>query len=48
MRVLELESQLQKEHRRLGELRKQHYELAGVAEGWDENGKLGCKRQIGP
>lgn len=40
VRVLELESQLQKERQRLGELRKKHYELAGVAEGWDENGKL--------
>uniref|UniRef100_A0A8D2J7T8 Huntingtin interacting protein 1 n=1 Tax=Varanus komodoensis TaxID=61221 RepID=A0A8D2J7T8_VARKO len=42
VRVLELESQLQKERQRLGELRKKHYELAGVAEGWDEdeNGEL--------
>uniref|UniRef100_A0A8C5SIM0 Huntingtin interacting protein 1 n=1 Tax=Laticauda laticaudata TaxID=8630 RepID=A0A8C5SIM0_LATLA len=39
VRVLELESQLQKERQRLGELRKKHYELGGVAEGWDENGK---------
>nr|XP_023663074.1 huntingtin-interacting protein 1-like [Paramormyrops kingsleyae] len=31
--VLELEGQLQKERERLGELRKRHYELAGVAEG---------------
>ncbi|XP_026564291.1 huntingtin-interacting protein 1 isoform X2 [Pseudonaja textilis] len=38
VRVLELESQLQKERQRLGELRKKHYELGGVAEGWDENG----------
>ncbi|XP_077167910.1 huntingtin-interacting protein 1 isoform X2 [Paroedura picta] len=38
VRVLELESQLQKERQRLGDLRKKHYELAGVAEGWDENG----------
>ncbi|KAG8122882.1 hypothetical protein E2320_018390 [Naja naja] len=37
VRVLELESQLQKERQRLGELRKKHYELGGVAEGWDEN-----------
>lgn len=36
MRVLELETQLQKERERLGELRKKHYELAGVAEGWGE------------
>uniref|UniRef100_A0A8D0BP74 Huntingtin interacting protein 1 n=1 Tax=Salvator merianae TaxID=96440 RepID=A0A8D0BP74_SALMN len=39
VRVLELESQLQKERQRLGEIRKKHYELAGVAEGWDENGR---------
>ncbi|RXN13866.1 huntingtin-interacting 1-like protein [Labeo rohita] len=32
--VLELETRLQKERERLGELRKKHYELAGVAEGW--------------
>ncbi|XP_067864151.1 huntingtin-interacting protein 1 isoform X2 [Heptranchias perlo] len=37
--VLELESQLQKERQRLGELRKKHYELAGVSEGWDEDTK---------
>ncbi|XP_061684480.1 huntingtin-interacting protein 1 isoform X2 [Syngnathoides biaculeatus] len=38
--VLELETRLQKERQRLGELRKKHYELAGVAEGWgaDEEG----------
>uniref|UniRef100_A0A670JTF1 Huntingtin-interacting protein 1-related protein n=1 Tax=Podarcis muralis TaxID=64176 RepID=A0A670JTF1_PODMU len=41
VRVLELENQLQKERQRLGELRKKHYELAGVAEGWDENGESG-------
>ncbi|KAJ7308940.1 hypothetical protein JRQ81_008219 [Phrynocephalus forsythii] len=40
VRVLELESQLQKERRRLGELRKKHYELAGVAEGWEESDGL--------
>lgn len=34
--VLELEARLQKERERLGELRKKHYELAGVAEGWGE------------
>ncbi|XP_077578906.1 huntingtin-interacting protein 1 [Stigmatopora nigra] len=33
--VLELETRLQKERERLGELRKKHYELAGVAEGWE-------------
>nr|XP_033777496.1 huntingtin-interacting protein 1 isoform X1 [Geotrypetes seraphini] len=37
VRVLELESQLQKERQKLGELRKKHYELAGVAEGWDDD-----------
>lgn len=39
--VLELETRLQKERERLGELRKKHYELAGVAEGWgeEEDGK---------
>lgn len=39
MRVLELENQLQKERQKLGELRKKHYELAGVAEGWEEDGE---------
>ncbi|KFQ32867.1 Huntingtin-interacting protein 1, partial [Mesitornis unicolor] len=38
VRVLELENQLQKERQKLGELRKKHYELAGVAEGWEEEG----------
>ncbi|XP_036415567.1 huntingtin-interacting protein 1 isoform X2 [Colossoma macropomum] len=36
VRVLELETRLQKERERLGELRKKHYELAGVAEGWGQ------------
>nr|XP_005986931.1 PREDICTED: huntingtin-interacting protein 1 [Latimeria chalumnae] len=36
VRVLELENQLQKERQRLGDLRKKHYELAGVAEGWGD------------
>uniref|UniRef100_A0AAY4AXX1 Huntingtin-interacting protein 1-related protein n=1 Tax=Denticeps clupeoides TaxID=299321 RepID=A0AAY4AXX1_9TELE len=39
VQVLELESRLQKERQRLGFLRKKHYELAGVAEGWDEDGE---------
>ncbi|XP_048413232.1 huntingtin-interacting protein 1 isoform X2 [Stegostoma tigrinum] len=39
VRVLELESELQKERQRLGGLRKKHYELAGVSEGWDEDTK---------
>uniref|UniRef100_A0A8C4XBR1 Huntingtin-interacting protein 1 n=1 Tax=Erpetoichthys calabaricus TaxID=27687 RepID=A0A8C4XBR1_ERPCA len=38
VRVLELENQLQKERLKLGELRKKHYELAGVEEGWEEEG----------
>uniref|UniRef100_UPI00358DE863 huntingtin-interacting protein 1-like n=1 Tax=Myxine glutinosa TaxID=7769 RepID=UPI00358DE863 len=37
VRVLELESSLQREREHLGELRKKHYELAGAAEGWDED-----------
>ncbi|XP_012378247.1 huntingtin-interacting protein 1 isoform X2 [Dasypus novemcinctus] len=36
VRVLELENELQKERQKLGDLRKKHYELAGVAEGWEE------------
>uniref|UniRef100_A0A8B9JA55 Huntingtin-interacting protein 1-related protein n=1 Tax=Astyanax mexicanus TaxID=7994 RepID=A0A8B9JA55_ASTMX len=39
VRVLELETWLQKERERLGELRKKHYELAGAAEGWGEEGE---------
>lgn len=46
VRVLELENQLQKERQKLGELRKKHYELAGVAEGWEEDGEYcGCCRR---
>uniref|UniRef100_A0A452UCH7 Huntingtin interacting protein 1 n=1 Tax=Ursus maritimus TaxID=29073 RepID=A0A452UCH7_URSMA len=41
VRVLELENDLQKERQKLGELRKKHYELAGVAEGWEEGGPEG-------
>ncbi|KAM5181342.1 huntingtin-interacting protein 1 [Mantella aurantiaca] len=37
VRVLELESHLQKEREKLGELRKKHYELAGVSEGWGDD-----------
>uniref|UniRef100_A0A8C0KIV5 Huntingtin-interacting protein 1-related protein n=1 Tax=Canis lupus dingo TaxID=286419 RepID=A0A8C0KIV5_CANLU len=40
VRVLELENDLQKERQKLGELRKKHYELAGVAEGWEEGRPL--------
>ncbi|XP_071480195.1 huntingtin-interacting protein 1-like [Diadema antillarum] len=40
VRVLELESKLEKERVALAELRKQHYQLAGASEGWgDEDGK---------
>lgn len=42
--VLELETRLQKERERLGELRKKHYELAGVAEGWGEDEEGGHLR----
>jgi len=35
VRVLELESDLQKERVRLAELRKKHYQLAGESEGWE-------------
>ncbi|EEC19305.1 huntingtin interacting protein, putative [Ixodes scapularis] len=41
VRVLELESSLQKERVQLAGLRKRHYHLAGASEGWDvreENG----------
>lgn len=38
--MLELENELQKERQKLGELRKKHYELAGVAEGWEEGKPL--------
>ncbi|XP_078681189.1 huntingtin-interacting protein 1-like isoform X3 [Branchiostoma floridae x Branchiostoma belcheri] len=34
--VLELESSLTKERQKLSDLRKKHYQLAGVSEGWDE------------
>ncbi|XP_053313186.1 huntingtin-interacting protein 1 isoform X1 [Spea bombifrons] len=37
VRVLELENQLQKEREKLGELRKKHYDLAGVSEGWGDD-----------
>uniref|UniRef100_A0A8C5TTM1 Huntingtin-interacting protein 1-related protein n=1 Tax=Malurus cyaneus samueli TaxID=2593467 RepID=A0A8C5TTM1_9PASS len=46
VRVLELENQLQKERQKLGELRKKHYELAGVAEGWEEDGEW-CQPSAG-
>ncbi|GFO06725.1 huntingtin-interacting protein 1, partial [Plakobranchus ocellatus] len=37
IRVMELECNLEKERKKLGELRKQHYTLAGEAEGWEVN-----------
>ncbi|XP_046841204.1 huntingtin-interacting protein 1-like [Xenia sp. Carnegie-2017] len=37
VRVLELESQLEKERKKLGDLRKAHYQLAGASEGWEED-----------
>ncbi|XP_059171925.1 huntingtin-interacting protein 1-like isoform X2 [Physella acuta] len=39
IRVMELESNLEKERKKLGELRKQHYSLAGEAEGWEVDQK---------
>uniref|UniRef100_A0A8C4Q406 Huntingtin interacting protein 1 n=1 Tax=Eptatretus burgeri TaxID=7764 RepID=A0A8C4Q406_EPTBU len=45
VRVLELENSLQREREHLGELRKKHYELAGAAEGWDEDGMCGGARE---
>lgn len=35
VKVLELESSLEKERRRLASIRKVHYQLAGPSEGWD-------------
>ena len=36
VRALELEKELEMERTRLAELRKTHYRLGGVSEGWDE------------
>ncbi|XP_077995504.1 huntingtin-interacting protein 1-like isoform X2 [Glandiceps talaboti] len=36
VKVLELETKLDKQRRQLASLRKQHYQLAGESEGWDE------------
>lgn len=36
VRVLELESDVVKERKRLGDLRRMHYQLAGVSEGWEQ------------
>lgn len=35
VKVLELESALEKERVHFAELRKRHYQLAGESEGWD-------------
>ena len=35
MHILELESKLVKERKKLSEIRKRHYQLAGESEGWD-------------
>ncbi|KAJ8414507.1 hypothetical protein AAFF_G00037090 [Aldrovandia affinis] len=40
VQVLELEASLQRERERLRELRKKHYELAGVTEGWGRRGRV--------
>ncbi|XP_065830559.1 huntingtin-interacting protein 1-like [Oscarella lobularis] len=37
VRVLELESMLEKERSKLSELRRAHYHLAGASEGWEED-----------
>lgn len=42
VRVLELESQLEKERKRLGDLRRTHYQLAGASEGWEEVSIVYC------
>jgi len=36
VRVLELEASLSQERLRLSALRRHHYQLAGEAEGWDQ------------
>ena len=36
VKVLEYESDLEKERIRLAELRKKHYQLAGESEGWEQ------------
>lgn len=38
--VLELESNLEKERKKLSELRKTHYKLAGESEGWEQEGNI--------
>lgn len=36
VKVLELESSLEKERVKLAEIRKRHYQLAGPSEGWEK------------
>lgn len=36
VKVLELESKVEKERKRLAELRKKHYQLGGESEGWEQ------------
>ncbi len=42
VRVLEFESNLEKERVHLAELRRKHYQLAGEAEGWEQ--EVSCVR----
>lgn len=37
VKVLELESALEKERVKLAEVRKRHYQLGGASEGWENN-----------
>jgi huntingtin interacting protein 1 len=41
VKVLELEASLQQERQRLAALRRQHYNLAGEAEGWEKKVSFG-------
>ena len=40
VRLLELESNVEKERVKLSELRKTHYKLAGESEGWEQEVSL--------
>ena len=46
VRVLELESGLEKERVKLAELRKKHYALAGESEGWEVDNEVGQDTQL--
>ncbi|XP_067687784.1 huntingtin-interacting protein 1-like isoform X6 [Haliotis asinina] len=46
VRVIELETMLEKERRKLGDLRKQHYNLAGESEGWEEGEENGLGEDV--